>query len=147
MTENSLLVGEILDGKYRIESVLGSGGMGTVYRATRLLIGDTVALKVLRPETTSDPQAIERFRREAQAAARLKHPNVVVIHDFGVASGNLVYLVMELADGEDLRSLLGRSGRLAPAVASELMDQICSALEEAHERNIVHRDLKPENIL
>ncbi len=140
-------IGRTVDGKYRLDARLGAGGMGTVYRATRLLIGDSVALKILRPETTSDPQAIERFRREAQAAARLKHPNVVVIHDFGVSADNFVYLVMELADGEDLRALLQRAAPFPPQVASELMDQICSALEEAHQRNIVHRDLKPENIL
>jgi serine/threonine protein kinase len=140
-------VGRTIEGRYRIESKLGSGGMGAVYRATRLLIGDTVAFKILRPETMADPQAVERFRREAQAAARLKHPNVVAIHDFGVAGGDLVYLVMELADGEDLRSLVERLGPLQPKVAAELMEQLCSALEEAHQRNIVHRDLKPDNIL
>lgn len=141
------LIGRTLEGKYRIDAVLGEGGMGTVYRATRLLIGDTVALKILHSDTMRDPSAIERFRREAQAAARLKHPNVVAIHDFGVGADDTVYLVMEFADGEDLRALIDRFGRLSPAVASELMDQLCSALDEAHQRNIVHRDLKPENIL
>ena len=121
--------------------------MGCVYRATRLLIGDTVAIKILHSETMRDPNAIERFRREAQAAARLKHPNVVAIYDFGVGADDSVYLVMEHADGEDLRSLITRHGKLSLQVASELLDQLCSALDEAHQRNIVHRDLKPENIL
>ena len=81
------LTNRTLDQRYYLETKLGVGGMGTVYRARRLLIGDTVAVKVLHPEQSTDPSAVERFRREAQAAARLKHPNVVTIHDFGVAQG------------------------------------------------------------
>lgn len=141
------LVGRTIDGKYLIEGRIGSGGMGTVYRARRLMIGDTVALKVLKPDAISDTQAIERFRREAQASARLKHPNVVVIHDFGVSSENLVYLVMEMADGRDLRAFIREHGKVPPGVAVELMEQICSAVEDAHQHNVVHRDLKPDNIL
>lgn len=140
-------IGRTIEGKYRLDKLLGEGGMGCVYSATRLLIGDSVAIKILHTETMHDPNAIERFRREAQAAARLKHPNVVAIYDFGVGAADSVFLVMELADGEDLRSLIERHGRLPLNVASELLDQICSALDEAHQRDIVHRDLKPENIL
>src|SRR5262249_46802052 len=90
--------------KYYLESKLGVGGMGTVYRAGRLLIGDRVAVKVLHPDQMADPQAVERFRREAQTAARLKHPNVVTVYDFGVSREGLNYQVMELAEGESLRS-------------------------------------------
>lgn len=140
-------IGRTIEGKYRIESKLGEGGMGAVYRASRILIGDTVALKILRPDTMSDPRAVARFRREAQAAARLKHENVVVIHDFGVAGNDLAFLVMELADGEDLRTVLTRSHTIEPSMTADLMDQIASALDEAHQHGIVHRDLKPENIL
>ena len=140
-------IGRTIEGKYRLDALIGEGGMGCVYRATRLLIGDTVAIKILHSDTMRDPNAIERFRREAQAAARLKHPNVVAIYDFGVGADDSVYLVMELADGEDLRSLIERHGKLSLQVAAELLDQICSALDEAHQHNIIHRDLKPENIL
>ena len=141
------MIGRTIEGKYRLDALLGEGGMGCVYRATRLLIGDTVAIKILHSATMRDPNAIERFRREAQAAARLKHPNVVAIYDFGVGADDSVYLVMEMADGEDLRRLIERHGKLSLHVASELLDQLCSALDEAHQRSIVHRDLKPENIL
>jgi serine/threonine-protein kinase len=141
------LVGSTIDGKYRIESKLGQGGMGAVYCATRLLIGDTVAIKVLHTDRVADRQATERFRREAQAAARLKHPNVVTIHDFGVTNKNLAYLVMEMVEGESLRSIIKRQGPLAPSSAAEIVSQVCAALEEAHQRHIVHRDLKPDNII
>lgn len=140
------LIGNTIDDKYRIESILGTGGMGTVYRATRLLIGDAVAIKVLHPAQVSDLQAIERFRREAQAVARLKHPNVVVVHDFGVSNRSLVYFVMELVEGESLRSIIKR-GPLAPSATGEIISQVCSALDEAHRRNIIHRDLKPDNVI
>ncbi len=141
------LIGATIDDKYRIESKLGEGGMGAVYRATRLMIGDEVAIKVLHSAQVSDSQAIERFRREAQAAARLKHPNVVTIHDFGVSNKNLVYLVMELVEGESLSSLIKQQGALASSTAGEIISQVCAALGEAHRRNIVHRDLKPDNII
>lgn len=140
------LIGNTIDEKYRIESILGAGGMGTVYRATRLMIGDAVAIKVLHPAEVSDLQAIERFRREAQAVARLKHPNVVTVHDFGVSNRSLVYFVMELVEGESLRSIIKR-GPLTPSATGEIISQVCGALDEAHRRNIIHRDLKPDNII
>ena len=141
------LTGRTLDQKYYLESKLGVGGMGTVYRAGRLLIGDRVAVKVLHPDQMADPQAVERFRREAQTAARLKHPNVVTVYDFGVSREGLNYQVMELAEGESLRSLVERHGRLAETAAAEIIRQVCAALDEAHRQGIVHRDIKPENIL
>ena len=141
------LIGVTIDDKYHIDSKLGEGGMGAVYRATRLMIGDAVAIKVLHSEQMSDPQVIERFRREAQAAARLKHPNVVTIHDFGVSSKNLVYLVMELIEGDSLRALIKEQRPLPFSTTGEIIFQVCAALEEAHRRNIVHRDLKPDNII
>jgi serine/threonine-protein kinase len=147
LSASGALTGRTLDQKYYLESKLGVGGMGTVYRAGRLLIGDRVAVKVLHPDQMADPQAVERFRREAQTAARLKHPNVVTVYDFGVSREGLNYQVMELAEGENLRSLVERYGRLAETTAAEIIRQVCAALDEAHRQGIVHRDIKPENIL
>ena len=141
------LTNRTLDQRYHLEAKLGAGGMGTVYRARRLMIGDAVAVKVLRPEQLADPSAVERFRREAQAAARLKHPNVVTVHDFGVAEEGLVYLVMELVEGESLRQVIDRQGTLIPAIAAEVARQVCAALDETHRQSVVHRDIKPENII
>src|SRR5262245_40030239 len=147
LSASGALTGRTLDQKYYLESKLGVGGMGTVYRAGRLLIGDRVAVKVLHPDQMADPQAVERFRREAQTAACLKHPNVVTVYDFGVSREGLNYQVMELAEGESLRSLVERHGRLAETAAAEIIRQVSAALDEAHRQGIVHRDIKPENIL
>lgn len=134
-----------IDGRYRIDSLIGAGGMGTVYRATRLLIGDEVAIKILHQDH-GDANSSERFRREAQAAARLKHPNAVSIYDFGISADGLQYLVMELVEGESLRERLNQ-GPLDFAIALEVTTQVCAALDEAHRRHIIHRDIKPDNIL
>src|SRR6266511_2324994 len=147
LSDSGALTGRTLDQKYYLESKIGFGGMGTVYRASRLLIGDWAAVKVLHPDQMADPQAVERFRREAQTAARLKHPNVVAVYDFGVSSEGLNYQVMELAEGESLRSLVERQGTLAETSVAEIIRQVCAALDEAHRQGIVHRDIKPENIL
>jgi serine/threonine protein kinase len=140
-------IGLRIDNKYLIEDKLGSGGMATVYRATRLLIGDTVAIKILHPGQVDDPESVERFRREAQAAARLKHPNVVPIYDFGVSSEGLVYLAMELVEGKNIRDMLREHGPFASEMTGEILTQVCSALEAAHKKNIIHRDIKPDNIV
>ena len=139
------LIGQSIDNRYRIDAVIGKGGMGTVYRATRLLIGDEVAIKVLHIGQ-DDPQAAERFRREAQAAARLKHPNAVSIYDFGVSDG-LQYLVMDLVEGKSLRNVTREQGPLSLSLVSEVATQVCAALDEAHRHHIVHRDIKPDNIV
>ncbi len=115
------LIGSVIDEKYRLDSRIGVGGMGSVYRATRLLIGDSVAVKVLHAEQLRDPNTAERFRREAQAAARLKHPNAVAIHDFGISSEGMVYLVMELVEGDTLRRLIKEHGPLAPSAVAEIL--------------------------
>ena|GEM_PF-1429445 len=141
------MTGRMLEHKYYLESKLGVGGMGTVYRARRLLIGDAVAIKVLHPDQLDDPQAIERFRREAQTAALLKHPNVVNIYDFGISPDGLVYLVMELVEGENLRQMIERQGTVGEEMAAEIVRQICAAMGEAHRQDVIHRDIKPENIL
>ncbi len=147
MTDIPSHIGLRIDSRYLIEAKLGSGGMGTVYRATRLLIGDTVAIKILHPGQVDDLHSVERFRREAQAAARLKHPNVVPIYDFGVSSEGLVYIAMELVEGKSIRDMLREQGPFAPQMAAEIVAQVCSALEAAHKKNIVHRDIKPDNIV
>ncbi|MCA1568442.1 MAG: protein kinase [Acidobacteria bacterium] len=143
------LLGQVLDSKYELVARLGEGGMGAVYRARRAHIGDEVAVKVLHRSFVADGDAVERFRREARAAAMLRHPNVVTIHDFGEARGTAApaYIVMELAEGASLRVLLRSVGRLAPARAVALMQDICAGVGAAHRRQIVHRDLKPDNII
>jgi serine/threonine protein kinase len=141
------LLGQTIDGKYRIDEKIGVGGMGAVYRAARLRIGDEVAIKILHPVHVLESEAIERFQREAQAEARLKHPNAVFIIDFGITTEGLVYLVMELVHGVSLRALIKQQGPIEAPVVAEILNQVCSALDEAHRLQIVHRDLKPDNIL
>jgi tRNA A-37 threonylcarbamoyl transferase component Bud32 len=125
--------------------LLGQGGMGAVYKARQTKLDRLVALKILPPEAGRDPAFAARFLREARALARLSHPHVVAVHDFGEVEG-LFYLVMEFVDGADLRRAL-RSGLLPPAEALKTTAQVCDALQYAHEEGVVHRDIKPENIL
>ena len=146
-TNKDPLIGCSIDGRYRLDSLIGRGGMGAVYCATRLLIGDEVAVKILHTEQVDDAHAAERFRREARAAARLKHPNAVSIYDFGVSSDGLQFLVMELVEGKSLREVTKTQGPLDPALVAEIASQICAALDEAHRQHIVHRDVKPDNII
>ncbi len=142
------LIGQVLDGKYRIEARLGTGGMGEVYRATRLLIGDAVAIKFLHAHLVSNPQAVERFRHEAVTATKLRHRNVVGLYDVGIsAANNLPYILMELAEGLTLRQIISQSPVLPLDFAVTVIAQVCSALDEAHRFGIVHRDIKPENII
>lgn len=141
------LIGRTIDQRYTLESRLGFGGMGAVYRAERLHIGDKVAVKILNPDFVADPIAVERFHREAQIGARLRHPNAVTVYDFGVSEDGLIYIVMELVEGNDLRSVIMQTGQMSQALAAGILVQVCAALDEAHNQNVVHRDLKPENIL
>lgn len=140
------LVGQTLDGKYSLVERLGKGGMGTVYRATHLLIDRPVAIKVLNPHFVEDEEAQERFRREARAAGRLQHQNVAAVTDFGRTEDGLVYIVMELLEGRSLRDVLSREAPLDAARAVSLMLQISAAVAAAHEARVIHRDLKPGNI-
>jgi len=138
------MVGRTLDG-YRIEEVLGRGGMGTVYRAIQLSLGRAVALKVLTDELVDDEQFLERFHREADALSRLSHPNIVTILERGEVDGR-PYLVMEFVDGPSLRQLM-REGALPPTEAFRIVSSVLSALQHAHDKGIIHRDIKPENVL
>jgi len=140
------LVGRLLDDKYRLDARLGVGGMGTVYRATHLLIERPVAVKVLNPRLVADETAKERFRREARAAGRLQHTNAVAVTDFGETHDGIVYIVMELLEGKPLRDILALDAPLDAARAVSLMLQVAAAVEAAHEAGIIHRDLKPGNI-
>lgn len=140
------LIGRILDEKYRLDDRLGTGGMGTVYRATHLLIDRPVAVKVLNPRFVEDEAAQTRFRREARAAGRLQHSNAVTVTDFGRTADGFVYLVMELLEGRTLRDVLAREAPLDAARSVSLMLQISAAVAAAHEAGIIHRDLKPANI-
>jgi len=128
-----------------IQEILGRGGMGAVYKARQPRLDRLVALKILAPEKQDDPQFAERFQREARALARLNHPNIVTIYDFGEVRGRF-YLLMEFVDGLTLRQVL-RNGKLSPAEALDIVPEICEALQYAHGQGIVHRDIKPENIL
>ncbi|MGH9311474.1 MAG: serine/threonine-protein kinase, partial [Vicinamibacterales bacterium] len=133
--------------KYRLEQLLGRGGMGAVYRARDMRLDRLVALKIVRAELLGDPEARRRFRREAQIVARLQHPGIVSVFDYGTVPHGAAYLVMELVRGEDLRRVLVREGRLEPARAARILSSVCAAIEAAHREGVLHRDLKPENIL
>lgn len=141
------LVGQVIDGKYRLEAKLGTGGMGDVYQATRQFIGDKVAVKILHPHLAQNSQAAERFRREAQTAVRLKHNNVVTLYDVGISNQGWLYLVMELAEGSTLRQIFAQHKILPLDFAVTVTAQTCAALAEAHKLDIVHRDIKPENLI
>src|SRR4051812_26311998 len=128
-----------------IIALIGQGGMGAVYRAHQPNLDRVVALKILPPQTGRDPGFAERFTREARALARLSHPNIVAVHEFG-AAGDYHYFVMEFVDGVTLRHLLATE-KTTPQQALAIAPQICDALQFAHDKGIVHRDIKPENIL
>jgi tRNA A-37 threonylcarbamoyl transferase component Bud32 len=140
-------VPRVVDNKYRLEQLLGRGGMGAVYRARDMRLDRQVAVKVVRAELLNDVEARRRFRREAQIVARLQHPSIVAIFDYGTFPDGGAFLVMELVRGEDLRRVLLREGRLDPARAASILTSVCGAIEAAHREGVLHRDLKPENIL
>ncbi len=143
------LLGADVDGKYRIERRIGRGGMGAVYRATHLWTGRLVAVKIIAPEFVRLPEFVERFKREARAAGRLRHPNVVNVTDFGfttVGANRIAYLVMEYLDGLTLGDLLADRKRLPVGFVVDLLEQVCAAVDAAHAQGVLHRDLKPDNI-
>ncbi len=139
--------GQVLGNRYEIKECIGSGGMGAIYTARRIHIGDTVAVKVLRPEVVHDSQSRERFQREARAAAKLHHPNAVVVHDFGQDPDGTTYIVMEYLEGRSLRDVMAEEKTIALPQAVSIMKQACAAIEAAHRLGIIHRDIKPDNII
>jgi serine/threonine-protein kinase len=139
-------IGSVLGGRYRLLELLGQGGMATIYRARDGQLERDVAVKVLRPEYGHDPDFFARFRQEAQSAASLNHPGVVAVYDYGTDTVG-PFIVMELVDGEDLASIIRRSGALPPRQAARLVAQAARAIAAAHESGFVHRDIKPGNIL
>jgi predicted Ser/Thr protein kinase len=142
----AIKIGTIFAG-YRIEGVLGRGGMGVVYLAEQPELGRKVAIKVIAPALASDPDYLQRFKRESRLAAAIEHPNAIPIYEAGVADEDTPYLVMRYVEGEDLSSLLRREGRLDTKRAAAIVDQIAGALDEAHARGLVHRDVKPANVI
>ncbi|HEV7905966.1 MAG TPA: protein kinase, partial [Pyrinomonadaceae bacterium] len=143
----SLPVERTIETRYRLERLIGKGGMGAVYEATDLRLHRKVAVKILTGSMFGNSEALRRFEREAQASARLHHPNIVTIHDYGLLSTEGAYLVMELVAGETLGAAIKRARQLAPAQAADIFGQILDGLKSAHAAGVVHRDLKPENVL
>jgi serine/threonine-protein kinase len=141
------VVGRIIDRKYRVEALLGEGGMGKVYRAEQMTLGKPVVLKVLHHALQSDRATVERFQREARAASRLNHPNSISILDFGQAEDGTLFIAMELVAGKDLHHVLTGEWPLSEARIARILAQVLSALADAHGAGVIHRDLKPENIM
>lgn len=140
------LIGKTIDNKYKVESLLGRGGMGAVFAARHAFIGNEVAVKVINPEMAMDRSIAERFLREARAAATIDHPNAIRVSDFGRA-GDMLYLVMEFIQGESMKELLQRRHTISANETTKILSQVCAALDVAHSHQIVHRDLKPDNIM
>ncbi|CAJ1492957.1 serine/threonine-protein kinase [[Mycobacterium] kokjensenii] len=144
-------VGAALAGRYRLQRLIATGGMGQVWEAVDNRLGRRVAVKVLKPEFSSDPEFIERFRAEARNTAMLNHPGIASVHDYGESDldgeGRTAFLVMELVNGEPLNSVLKRTGRLSLRHALDMLEQTGRALQVAHSSGLVHRDVKPGNIM
>src|ERR1700693_744790 len=146
LNEGRFLPGRLIAGRYRIIALLGKGGMGEVYRADDLTLGQPVALKFLPDEAARDEALLERFKNEVRIARRVSHPNVCRVYDVGDVEGH-TFFTMEYVDGEDLASLLRRIGRLPEDKALDIARQLCAGLSAAHTKGVLHRDLKPANIM
>jgi len=145
--EGADLIGSVVADRYHIEKKLGEGGMGAVYLGEHVKMGRMSAIKVMTQSMASDPEAIARFNREAANAARINHPNVCAIYDFGETEDGIIYLAMEFIEGESLSEMLRSEGALELERAAEILRQTGEALQAAHDLGIVHRDLKPDNIM
>ena len=141
------LLGQTLAGKYKIEKLIKTGGMGSVYRGRHVLMDKTVAIKVLRPSLAGDDAVVARFSREAKAASKISHPHAVSVTDFGEAENGVVFLVMEYLDGRTLKEAIVKEGPLSVGRAVEIVRQVAGALDAAHGQGVIHRDLKSENIM
>ncbi len=139
--------GKTVAGKYRVEQMIGEGGMGKVYKATQLALDKPVVLKVLRQAQFRDERTVARFQREAKAASRLNHPNSISVLDFGQTDDGAMYIAMEYVQGKDLHHILSREWPLPESRVAKIISQVLSALADAHSVGVIHRDLKPENIM
>jgi serine/threonine-protein kinase len=140
-------LGRIVAKKYRVEKMIGEGGMGKVYRATQIALDKPVVLKVLRQSLLSDERTVARFQREAKAASRLNHPNSISVLDFGQNDDGALFIAMEFVAGQDLHNILSQEWPLGEARVVRIISQVLSALADAHSAGVIHRDLKPENIM
>ena len=143
--DTSVVPGTTIRG-YRVEGEIGRGGMGVVYRAQQIDLGRTVALKLIAPDLSDDPEFVQRFQRESRTAAKIEHPNVIPVYDAGEDAGR-VFIAMRLVEGMDLGQLLERDGPMDPGRAAALLGQVAAALDAAHAHGLVHRDVKPANVL
>jgi serine/threonine protein kinase len=145
--EHSQIVGTVLSSRYHVKRLCGEGGMGRVYEAEHVEIGKRVAVKVLHPAYTRTPDVVERFRREARAASKIYHPNIVNVTDSGTTGDGSFFFVMEYIEGVELGYTIHTEGPMAPVRMLHISEQVCGALQAAHDAGVIHRDLKPENIL
>lgn len=141
------LVGRILNNRYQVKRKIGEGGFGAVFEGTQVATERPVALKVLHPQSVSDPTVVARFRREAEACSRLRNPHTVIIFDFDQTEDGVLYLAMELVRGQSLQDIQRASGVIPVERSLAILEQVAEALGEAHAQGIVHRDMKPENIM
>src|SRR6266508_5552430 len=137
---------EILNGEFRILEKIGTGGMGSVYRANQTAMNRLVAVKILHPKLANRKDLVSRFRREAKAMSHLSHPNTVKVLLYGELDDGSLYIVMEYLEGRNLNQTVRKEGPMPTERAIPILIQVCGALQEAHDLGIVHRDLKPENI-
>ena len=138
--------GSVLGGRYRLDTMIGGGSFGTVFRARHLELNRDVAVKILATSAGTDPEALARFKREGDSACRVQHPNAVAVYDLAVNPGGVAYLVMELLEGHSLEKELEEHGPLGPVRCAEIVVPVCSALSAAHAVGVVHRDIKPSNV-
>ena len=141
-----MMIGRVLDNRYKLEEFIGKGGMAMVYRALDQRTGHSVAVKILRPEFNGDAEFLHRFEREAAAASKMNHHNIVNLLDMG-QEGECHYLVMEYVKGKTLKEIIAEKGPLPPQIAAQIAIRILSALQHAHANGIIHRDIKPQNIM
>ena len=146
MAQSVDLIGQVFAGRYRIEKLIGKGGMGRVFRAVHVTMNKVVALKIIPAEMAADPENVQRFEREAEAASKLQHPHTIHMFDFGTSDRGELYLAMEFLSGRTLARCIEEDGPFSPARACRVFRQLLESLEEAHDNGIIHRDLKPENI-
>ena len=141
------IVGQVIEGKYKVEGFIAQGGMGAVYRARHILLGDQVVIKTLRSEMRGNAEWLKRFQREGKAARAFRHPNSVTVYDLSAGSDGMIYMVMEYVEGHTLDKELKRRGQFSPQEALDILEPVADVLDSAHARGVVHRDLKPENIM